>query len=125
MKSILIMDDDDKFRKMLRKMLEIAGYEVVEAPDGEVGMELYRENPTDLIILDIFMPWKEGLETIMELRRDFPESKILAISGGGKMGYYDYLAKARRLGAQKSLTKPFERQEMLEVIEELLAQGEK
>ncbi len=87
-------------------------------------MELYRENPTDLIITDIFMPLKEGLETIIELRRDYPDVKIITISGGGKNGYLNYLEHARHLGVQKSLVKPFERQEMLKAIDELLSQGE-
>jgi len=122
MARILIMDDDDRFRKMLREMLEVAGYEVLEAPDGEVGTKLYREDPADLIILDIFMPEKEGIETVIELKRDFPDVKIIAISAGGRMGQLDYLDKAKSLGALKSLAKPFDRQEMLDAIEELLGQ---
>jgi len=120
MARILIMDDDDRFRKMLREMLEVAGYEVLEAPDGEVGTKLYREDPADLIILDIFMPEKEGIETVIELKRDFPDVKIIAISAGGRLGRLDYLDEAKALGALKSLAKPFDRQEMLEAIDELL-----
>ena len=122
MSRILIMEDDDGFREMLREMLEIAGYDVVEATDGEVGMEMYRKEPTDLIIIDIFMPWKDGLETIMELRRNYPDVKIIAISGGGRRGDFQYLDHAKDFGAQRSFTKPFERQEMLDAIEELLGQ---
>jgi len=124
MARILIVDDDEKFRKMFRQMLERAGHEVIEAHDGEVGTKLYREDPADLIILDIFMPEKEGIETIIELKRDFPDVKIIAISAGGRMERLDYLNKAKTLGALKSFAKPFDRQEMLEAIRELLDQGE-
>ena len=120
MSRILIMEDDDGFREMLREMLEIAGHDVLEATDGEVGTKMYRKEPTDLIIIDIFMPWKDGLETIRELRRDYLNVKIIAISGGGKRGDVSFLDHARDFGAQNSFTKPFERQEMLDAIEELL-----
>lgn len=91
---ILIIDDDDQIREMLRQMLERAGYEVTDAPNGKVAMKLYREQPADLIITDLIMPGKEGIETIIELRRDFPEVKIIAISGGGRIAPRDYLAMA-------------------------------
>ncbi len=118
--SILIMEDDDNLRKMLKAMLEVAGYKVLEAPDGEAGMKLYRLEPTDLIIIDIFMPRKEGLETIMELRRDYADVKIIAMSGGSKKIDHDFLHQSKLLGAQRTLSKPFERQELLEAIEELV-----
>jgi len=120
MARILIVDDDDRFRKMFREMLEQAGYEVVEAPDGRVGIKLYRENPVDLIILDILMPEKEGIETVIELKRDFPDVKIIAMSAGGRMGQLNFLDQAKTFGALKSFTKPFDRQEMLDAIDELL-----
>lgn len=120
MSRILIMDDDDRFRKMLREMLEVAGHEVVDAPDGKIGTKLYREDPADLIILDIFMPEKEGIETVIELKRDFPDVKIIAISAGGRMGQFDYLERAKTFGALKSFAKPFDRREMLEAIDECL-----
>ena len=122
MARILIIEDDHGFRKMLREMLEIAGYTVEEAPDGKIGMELYQkeENPADLIITDIFMPVKEGIEIIMELRHDDPDVKIIAISGGGKSGKLSYLKIAKDLGAQRCLVKPFTRKELLEAAKELL-----
>ena len=120
MASILVMEDDDQFRQMLRVMLETSGYQVTDAADGEAGLSLYRKAPTDLIIVDIFMPWKEGLETIKELREDFPDVKIIAISGGGKGGHFDYLDRAKFFGAQKSLAKPFRKHELLEAVGELL-----
>ena len=84
MKRLLVIDDDDQMRQMLKQMLERAGYEIIDAPDGQTGIELYRQNPTDLIITDLIMPQKDGMETIIELKRDFPNVKIIAISGGSR-----------------------------------------
>ena len=120
MARILIIDDEEQVRLYLRKMLETEGYEVVDAPDGKVGLRLYRQNPADLIIMDIFMPEKEGLGTIRELRRDYPEVKIIAISGGGKISTLDFLPIAKRLGALRTLAKPFTRQELLDAVQEVL-----
>ena len=120
MERILIIDDDDQFLAMLRKMLERNGYKIVEASDGKEGIRLYRENLTDLIITDIIMPEKEGIEIIMELRRDFPDVKIIAISGGGCIGPEDYLHMAMMLGAKRTLTKPIERDELIKVVRELM-----
>ena len=117
---ILIIDDDNQFRAMLREMLERTGYEVVEASDGKEGIKLYREKATDLIITDLIMPEKEGIETIMELCRDFPDVKIIAISGGGRIDPEQYLSMAKSFGAQYSFAKPVEREELLQAVEELL-----
>ena len=116
MARILIIDDDVQILKMLRKMLESEGYEVVDAVDGNKGLKLYREDPTDLVITDIIMPEKEGIETIIDLRREFPEAKIVAMSGGGHGEAESYLHMAKRLGAQRTLTKPFGKGELLEAI---------
>lgn len=105
---------------MLRKMIERNGYEVIEASDGKEGIKLYRKNPTDLIITDLIMPEKDGIETIQELKKDFPDIKIIAISGGGRLGPQDYLHLAKMLGAQRTLTKPIEFPELLKTIKELL-----
>ncbi len=117
---ILIIDDDDQIRRMLRKTLEHAGYKVMDAPNGKEGIRIYRENPADLIITDIIMPEKEGLETIMDLRREFPEVKIIAISGGGHIGPETYMEMAEKVGAQRTLSKPLEREKLLSTIKELL-----
>ena len=93
---ILIIDDDDQIRRVLRKTLERDGYDVADAPNGKEGIRLYRENPADLVITDIIMPEKEGIETIRELRRDFPEVKIIAISGGGRIGPDSYFKNGQR-----------------------------
>ena len=81
MKRILVIDDERQICEMLRKKLESVGYAVAEAPNGKVGLKLHKENLFDLIITDIFMPEKEGLETIRELKQDFPQLKIIAITG--------------------------------------------
>ncbi|MFC1834955.1 response regulator [Thermodesulfobacteriota bacterium] len=117
---ILVIDDDEAMRFMLREMLGRAGYEVVEAPNGSVGTKLFRESPTDLIITDMVMPEKDGMETIMELRTEFPDVKIIALSGGAKIGPYSYLMTAKRFGAEKTFTKPVKRVELLDAVRELL-----
>ncbi|MBU0730827.1 MAG: response regulator [Proteobacteria bacterium] len=120
MARILIADDDVQVRTMLREMLERAGYEVDEAADGAKAMKLFRENPYDLVITDIIMPEKEGIETIMELRRDYPNLTIFAISGGGRVGPDNYLKLAQKIGARKTFTKPFDRTELLGAVAEAL-----
>ena len=120
MSLILVIDDDDQIREMLRRMLERDGHEVVEAADGDEGISLYRERRADLIILDIVMPKKEGIETIMDLRIEFPDVKIIAISGGGSIGPETYLDIAKGFGAMRVFTKPFEIKELLAAIRELL-----
>ena len=103
MARILLIDDEDAFRGMLRQVLEREGYQVEEAPDGLKGVQHYRAAPTDLIITDILMPGQEGLETIRRLREEHPEAKIIAISGGGRKGTLDFLPLAKRLGVQHTL----------------------
>lgn len=120
MARILIIDDEDQARRMLCQVLDRAGYDVIEARDGVEGLQRFREAPTDLVITDILMPEKEGLETIMDFQREFPETKIIAMSGGGRTGNLNFLEVARRLGAQRTLQKPFGLQEMLKVVHELL-----
>ena len=117
---ILVIDDDDQVRGMLREMLGRAGYEVADAPNGKEGIRLYRQNPADLVITEIIMPEKEGIETIMDLRREFPGVKIIAMSGGGSIGPEDYLYMARRLGANRTFAKPLERDELLKAVGELI-----
>ncbi len=121
MKRILVIDDDVQVRQMLKQTLERKGYEVVDAADGAEGIKLYRAEPTDLVITDIIMPEKEGIETIMELKRDFPDVKIIAISGGGRVDPGNYLEIARRWGVEHTFTKPFDRAQLLEAIQQLLA----
>ena len=106
-------------------MLKRAGHEVVEAPDGIEGIRLYREKQPQLVITDIVMPKKEGLETILDLKREDPQVKIIAISGGGRVGPESYLDIAEGFGANRVLTKPFNNKELLEAIHDLLDKGER
>ena len=105
-------------------MLERDGQEVVEAPDGIEGVRLYREKRPQLVITDIVMPKKEGLETILDLRTEDPQVKIIAISGGGRIGPESYLDIAEGFGANHILAKPFKNEELLEAIHGLLGKGE-
>jgi YesN/AraC family two-component response regulator len=120
MASILIIDDDAQILKMLRQILERESYDVTEASNGKEGLRLYRENPADLVITDIIMPEKEGIEIIIELKRDYPDVKIIAISGGGRINPEDYLNIAKKLGAHRIFAKPVERKELLNAVRELL-----
>lgn len=119
---ILVIDDEEPVRAVLRQMLEKEGYKVEEAPDGAIGMSLLQDRPIDLIITDLFMPEKEGIETMREVRKSFPQVKIIAMSGGGRMGKLDFLPMAESFGAQRTLAKPFERKELLEAVRAVLAQ---
>ena len=120
MARIIIIDDNVYILDMLKQTLEREGYEVVEASNGNEGIRLYRENLADLIITDILMPKKEGLETIMELKRDFPDVKIIAISGGGRISPKEYLSMAKKLGARHTFSKPVEREKLLAAVRELI-----
>ncbi len=117
---ILVIDDDDQIRELLRRTLDWAGYTVIEAVNGKVAMRLQRQEPADLVITDLIMPEQEGLETISSLKREFPEVKIIAVSGGGRIGPETYLPTAKELGADRIFTKPFSVREIVETVEELL-----
>jgi len=124
MERILIIDDEPQIRSMLRLMLERDGYEVVEAPDGIEGIRAYRQNPADLIITDLIMPHKDGIGMIIELKKEFPDVKIIAMSGGGLNKPEGYLKGAQKLGAACTLTKPIDREEMLRAVRNTLKNSE-
>lgn len=86
MARILLIDDEEDLRSLLRQMLMQAGHEVFDAANGEDGLKLYRATPADLIITDILMPGKGGLDLLVELHRDYPQARVIAISGGFKAG---------------------------------------
>jgi YesN/AraC family two-component response regulator len=117
---ILVIDDDAQVREMLREMLERVGHEVIEAADGSGGMKLFRENPADVVVTDIFMPEKDGIVTIQELRTAYPDLGIIALSGGGGFQRFDFLETARRLGASAILRKPVDWEELTQAVSELL-----
>ncbi len=120
MPRILVIEDDAPTRIMLRHVLERAGHQIVEAPNGKVGISLYREKPADLIIADMFMPEVDGIETITKLRQDYPDVKIIAMSGGARIGPDACLRAAENLGALQSLTKPFGKSDLLKVVQKVL-----
>ena len=115
---ILVIDDDPDTRDLLKATLEGAGHEVYLAPDGRQGVQQFRNKRADLVITDLFMPDQEGLETIKQLRIEFPEIVILAISG--KPTGSTMLNVAKRLGARSVLQKPFLPDELLKVVEQSL-----
>ena len=122
MTKILVIEDNEDIRGLYKRILERAGHEVIEAPDGKAGTRLYRESPTDLVITDIIMPEKEGIETIKELTNDYPDIKIIAISGGGSaMASSVCLTLAGKLGARKTLSKPIQTSQLLDAVREVLA----
>lgn len=107
MASILIIDDDTPVRELVRRALERAGHSVIEAADGAEGMRLYRDSPVDLVITDLYMPRQDGIETIQQLRHEFPRSRILAMSGGAAVAAAGPLRDAELFGADATLAKPF------------------
>jgi len=123
MKVILVIDDEPQMRRMLRMMLEREGFAVLEAENGEVGLRLIQESHIDLVITDLIMPEKEGLETIMEMRSAFPRLNIIAISGGGRAEPDGYLKMAESLGAARVFSKPLDRSELLDAVHDIIGRA--
>ena len=119
MKRILIIDDNRDFRIMLKFALMEENYQIMEATNGIEGEQLYREDPCDLIVMDIFMPKKDGLDTIFDLKEVFPQVKIIAISGGGSQGRTkNALKMASAYGADAILNKPLNMDEFFKVVKD-------
>jgi len=114
MAAILVIDDEEIIRVLLRSALEAAGYEVTEAANGREGLDLYRKRPTDLVITDILMPELNGLDMLMELTREFLDAKVIAISGAG--GERNVLDVAKLLGARQTFQKPFSMPQLLSAV---------
>jgi CheY-like chemotaxis protein len=121
MPDLILIEDDETLRQMLARMLDRHGFAVREADNGLEGLKLMRELPAPLVVTDLIMPEMEGIETIRHLRRLYPDTKIVAMSGGGKVGAKCYLAVARQLGANRTLAKPFKPEQLLRMVAELLA----
>ena len=121
MARILIIDDEELVRLTLRQMLEKAGHDVVEASNGAEGIHSCKAHSPELVITDIIMPEKEGIETIIELQDAHPKVKIIAISGGGRTGNMDYLKFASDLGVRHIMSKPFTTAELQTVVRDALA----
>jgi CheY-like chemotaxis protein len=116
---ILLIDDNDLFRKLVRFMLATAEYDVEEASNGKTGVAGYRRQRSDLVITDILMPEQEGLQTIRELRQVDPQVRIIATSSAGH-GRGGYLELALKFGARRILQKPFSRDDLLTAVSEVL-----
>ena len=123
MARVLVVDDDQVLRCALRVVLEAAGYNVMEAANGDAGLRLYRERGADLVLVDIFMPERDGLEVIRALRAAVPQPKMIAMSGGGRTGHLDILVAAAAFGAARTLRKPFEARALLAAIRDVLEAG--
>lgn len=121
---ILVIDDDELVRETMVSILEAGGYRVIVAHEGEEGIAKIHENTVDLVITDILMPGKEGIETIAEIRRLHPELRIIAMSGGGEIGRVVgndiFLGMAEKLGADITLTKPFRMQQITDAVKQLI-----
>ena len=114
-KHILIIEDLPQLNRFLAQLLEHLGYSVSTAIDGREGIERYRAQPFDLVITDVFMPKKDGLQVIREMIDGFPDARFIAMSGAGS--YRDSLLEARRLGAKYTFRKPFNTEDLLQVIQ--------
>lgn len=123
MARILIIDDNPHLLAALRQLLTLTGHTIIDVPNSSVGIAMHKKNPFDLIITDIVMPGKEGISTIMELKRDYPDLKIIAMSGGGGHEPYGYLDIAGRVGADRTVAKPFSSEALIETINELLSES--
>lgn len=121
MQSILVIDDDKLMRLALARILISSGFNVVQAADGDEGLQLYRSQEFDLVITDLIMPDKEGIQIIRELRKENSKIRIIAMSAGGRGGATDYLKWARLMGAKQCLSKPIKREELLNAVTAVLA----
>ena len=130
MAKILIVDDEEHVRASLKQVLERAGYEVAVAATGNEGLDLMKREGADLVITDVIMPGIDGITTARQIRERYRSTRIIVISGGGKaapepyepdaISTRSYLASADSAGADRTLTKPFDRDEILRVVRSLL-----
>ena len=118
MARILLIDDDEQMRRIMARILVREGHDVIEAADGKQGIEFFRRDPRDVVITDLLMPEKDGIETIRKLRAISPQVRIIAMSGAAGTAHDSYLQIAKHLGADTGLCKPFKVEELLAVIAE-------
>tara|TARA_R110001592_G_scaffold299826_2_gene570882 strand:+ start:230 stop:607 length:378 start_codon:yes stop_codon:yes gene_type:complete len=123
MARVLVIDDHYAMRKTIREVLEDAGHEVLEAPDGQSGIDMRGRYEVDLVITDIFMPEKEGMSTIRDMCARFPGSRIIAMSGGNDdlTAPEGFIQLAERFGACATITKPFKIDDFLAVVTQVLS----
>ena len=130
MAKIIVIDDEEDIRNALKEVLQRAGFEVSVAGNSDDGLELLRHEGADLVITDIIMPGTDGVDTVYRIRMEFPKTRVIVISGGGNVAPMEYqpsaikteayLASASLAGADVTLTKPFDRQDILDAVKELL-----
>ncbi|MCP3942370.1 MAG: response regulator [Desulfobacteraceae bacterium] len=118
-RQILVIDDEKPIRTILRKLFQKQGYKVLEANNGNMGIQIFKKNRVDLVIVDLIMPEKDGIETILELKCLDPDIKIIAISGGGIIQPDLYLKLAKKFGAIYSFQKPIKVDKMLILVNDL------
>ncbi len=121
MARILVIDDDEIMNSMIVQLLSEVGYEAEGAEDGNLALKLLETKTFDLIVTDIIMPEKEGLETIVAIRKTNKTVPIIAVSGGGKLGPEQYLDMAKHFGADYAFQKPFYREPFLAAVRECLS----
>ena len=120
MASILVIDDQEPIRRIVRRALENERHAVLDASDGELGMQILERETVDVVITDIFMPELDGIQTLREIRKRFPAVRVIAMSGGDSTGLLDLRKDAELLGAVKSLQKPFTAREIVDVVRAVL-----
>jgi CheY-like chemotaxis protein len=118
---ILVIDDNPEFRDILRSHLEACGHCTVLASDGEQGLALLERENVDIVLTDILMPQRDGVEVLRETRRRWPGLPVIAISGGGWIGANELLGMAEKLGADKVLQKPVRRDDLIGAVDAALA----
>ena len=118
-KRILVVDDNEDLRTTIQALLQADGFDVSVAADGEAALSQHRSRPADVVITDLFMPDKDGIETIIELKKLYPKIKIVAMSGWTSTQGSDYLQVAREIGAAVTLQKPFDPLELSRVVRDL------
>ena len=116
LKRVLVIDDEALARELIRRILEKEGYEIAEAVNGEQGVESFKGRPCDLVITDLIMPVKNGINTILEIRQLVPDLPILAVSGGGAIAKERYLNAAGYIDGVTTLAKPFTRQQLVDAV---------
>ena len=120
---VLVIEDEDGLLKVLREVLEDDGFEVLSASDGLAGLMLMESMPADVVITDIIMPEMGGNEAIFTLRREFPDTRIIAMSGGGRKAEMSFLKMAQKQGADAIIEKPFDLDKLVELVRAVLARG--
>jgi CheY-like chemotaxis protein len=116
---VLVIDDNSDIRNTLRWLLEGEGYLVSVAANGLEGLKLQRGSPADIVVTDVFMPEQDGIETLWKFREEYPQVPIVVMSGGGAARGTDYLSVARQLGASRTLAKPLDPQELINVVRQI------